>query len=608
VRGGEREQLPVQLEQIGWWSEQWLARVLDRAPLQFDRACDRWRGLHRAAQATANAQHAVTLDASRSQESKREARRLYREAIAQLELLTASTGPSSQSDFYSYRYMASEGFLPGYNFPRLPLAAYIPGGAGRRDARDEYVQRPRFLAITEFGPRSIIYHEGARYLVNKVILPIPAPGEEDAIASERAKLCGACGYLHHIEQGGGPDLCERCGTLLDQPLTELLRLQNVSTKRRDRINSDEEERQRQGYEIRTAVQFAETDGRVWSRVGDALGRDEQPVARLDYGQAARIWRVNFGWRRRKNKELLGFVLDTERGYWQRNDQAADDPEDPMSGRAKRVIPFVEDHRNCLLLAPTQELSEAQMASLQAALKRGIQAVFQLEEQEIAAEPLPTDQLRRLLLLFESAEGGAGVLRRLLDDPGKLAEVAREALSICHFDPDSGTDLSHAPGVSEHCEAACYDCLLSYGNQRDHRLLDRQQIRDVLLALAAGSVRASATSASATGHLETLEARADSSLERRLIELLATEGRRLPSDSQKLIDGAGCRLDFLYGDQYVAVFVDGPHHDVTDQRERDRLADLRLEDAGYTVIRFHHAADWRALLDEHRWVFGEADRS
>ena len=48
------------------------------------------------------------------------------------------------------------------------------------------MQRPRFLAITEFGPRSIIYHEGARYLVNKVILPIPQPGEEDS-AADRAR-------------------------------------------------------------------------------------------------------------------------------------------------------------------------------------------------------------------------------------------------------------------------------------------------------------------------------------------------------------------------------------------------------------------------------------
>ena len=30
------------------------------------------------------------------------------------------------ADFYTYRYLATEGFLPGYNFPRLPLYAYVP--------------------------------------------------------------------------------------------------------------------------------------------------------------------------------------------------------------------------------------------------------------------------------------------------------------------------------------------------------------------------------------------------------------------------------------------------------------------------------------------------
>jgi superfamily II DNA/RNA helicase/very-short-patch-repair endonuclease len=593
-----------ELDQISWWSDTWLDRVLDRAASHLDGACDRWRGLYRSALQTISTQTAVITDASRSQDHKREAKRLRREAEAQLELLTTRTVANAQSDFYSYRYMASEGFLPGYNFPRLPLSAYISGrpAARRRDDRDEFVQRPRFLAITEFGPRSVIYHEGARYLVNRVILPVPQHGEEQALATDRAKLCGACGYLHAIEQGGGPDLCQRCDAPLEQPLTELLRLQNVATRRRDRISSDEEERQRQGYEVRTAVHFAEVDGRSVRRTGSAETAGE-PLATLDYGHAARIWRVNFGWRRRANPEQLGFVLDTERGYWQRNDQAADDPEDPMSGSSRRVIPYVDDHRNCLLLEPRQELSEIQMASLQAALKRGIQAVFQLEEQELAAEPLPSDALRRLLLLYESAEGGAGVLRRLLDDPTKLAEVAREALRICHFDPDTEDDLEHAPGVTERCEAACYDCLLSYGNQRDHRLLDRQQVKDMLLSLARCTVTAGGADLPAGEHLKTLRVRADSDLERRFLDLLADQHRRLPSDSQLLIESAGCRPDFYYRQERVAVFVDGPHHDLADQRRDDDDAAARLEDDGYEVIRFHHAADWEALLDAHPDVFG-----
>jgi len=34
------------------------------------------------------------------------------------------------------------------------------------------------------------------------------------------------------------------------------------------------------------------------------------------------------------------------------------------------------------------------------------------------------------------------------------------------------------GATEDCEAACYDCLMSYGNQRDHKHLDRKLIKDV----------------------------------------------------------------------------------------------------------------------------------
>ena len=51
------------------------------------------------------------------------------------------------------------------------------------------------------------------------------------------------------------------------------------------------------------------------RTGQVAGADGERLATLDYGHAATIWRINFGWRRRENPEQLGFVLDTERGYW-----------------------------------------------------------------------------------------------------------------------------------------------------------------------------------------------------------------------------------------------------------------------------------------------------
>ena len=596
------ETLEDELLQADWYAEGWLQKTLAQVEERFNGACRRWRGLYRSALRQREHQHKVIQDASRSASDKRQAKRLRAEAEAQMELLTGGDGRGLyQSDFYSYRYFASEGFLPGYSFPRLPLSAYIPGRRQPRGSRDEFLSRPRFLAISEFGPRSILYHEGSRYVINKVILPV----EEDLLTTS-AKFCPQCGYLHPmVGESPGPDLCEYCHAPLDHPLHALFRLQNVSTKRRDRINSDEEERTRMGYEIKTGVRFVEHGDRPGRRVATVQTSDGAEVMRLTYGHSATLWRINLGWRRRRDKEVHGFVLDTERGYWQRNQQAIDDdPEDPMSPKTERVIPFVEDRRNCLLIEPLKQLSAEVMASLQPALKNAIQVLYQLEDNELAAEPLPTTDERRLILLYESAEGGAGVLRQLLSRPDALAEVAREALHLCHFDPDTGADLRRAPGAKEDCEAACYDCLMSYTNQMDHELLDRQLIRDVLLGLANSTLKASPGPATREEHLRALTALCESDLERDWLDFLETHNLRLPDVAQRPIEPCHTRPDFLYSDQTVAVYVDGPAHDQPDVAARDAEVADCLMNLGYTVIRFGYRKErWEGICAEHAYVFG-----
>ena len=80
-------------------------------------------------------------------------------------LLNDSANFTSQSEFYIFRYLAAEGFLPGYNFTRLPVRTFI----GNRD-RGEFISRPRFVALKEFGPNNIIYHMGNKYMVNRMML------------------------------------------------------------------------------------------------------------------------------------------------------------------------------------------------------------------------------------------------------------------------------------------------------------------------------------------------------------------------------------------------------------------------------------------------------
>lgn len=595
-----------ELARSNWWGPNWLDDVFHTVGRSFETACDRWRSLYRAALSQSLLQSKIIVDASRKPQDKNEAKKLRREAEAQLDLLTAVGQTIMQSDFYSYRYFASEGFLPGYSFPRLPLSAFIPGRKSAKGA-DEFLSRPRFLAISEFGPRNFIYHEGSQYVINRVILPVadtPDPNTGRSVITTSAKVCGHCGYLHPLKDGAGPDLCEMCREPLGAPMRQLFRLQNVTTKRRDRINSDEEERQRKGYELQSTIRFAESGGRRAERIATVEGESNR-LAALSYGHAATIWRINRGWRRRKEESELGFVLDVERGYWAKDAKASsdDDKEDPLSPRTERVIPFVEDHRNCLIFQPEFPVAENVMASLQAVLKHAIQVEYQLEDAELAAEPLPTTADRKSILLYESAEGGAGVLRRLVEDPGALANVARRALEISHFDPETGMDRKKAPGAKDTCEAACYDCLMSYTNQPDHSLLDRKVVADVLLALAGARVAVAPGSVVREDQFELLSRVAASELERRWLRFLLEHGYRLPTDAGKLFEKAGTRPDFYYADHNIVVYIDGPPHDHPDRAQRDAEKQQAMEDLGYVVLRFPHDADWQGLVKQYPSVFG-----
>src|SRR4029077_19099708 len=174
-------------------------------------ACDRWRSLYRAAVRQRELHHKIIGDPARPEIERAHSRRLRAQAESQIRLLTEAEGVY-EGDFYSYRYFAAEGFLPGYNFPRLPISAFVPGRRQRK-GRDEFVSRPRFLAISEFGPRALIYHEGGRYRVYKVNLDF---GSNDIEATHELmtatmKRCPKCGYAH-LEHGKNlVEVCDRCG-------------------------------------------------------------------------------------------------------------------------------------------------------------------------------------------------------------------------------------------------------------------------------------------------------------------------------------------------------------------------------------------------------------
>ncbi|MBN9056676.1 MAG: ATP-dependent helicase, partial [Rhizobiales bacterium] len=189
-----------------WMTEpdEFVAQVAECAPLEFDRAFDRWRELYNSARTQlmeANARSEITGLSGTDRRRIKAAQMQASDQITILEQGKASNG----SDFYSYRYLATEGFLPGYNFPRLPLYAFIPG----EGKAGSFLQRARFLAISEFGPRSLIYHEGRAYRVMKAKLPPEVrTGDGAELATRDIYICSNCGACHDSET----ERCHACNS------------------------------------------------------------------------------------------------------------------------------------------------------------------------------------------------------------------------------------------------------------------------------------------------------------------------------------------------------------------------------------------------------------
>lgn len=455
------------------------------AEASFHSAFGRWRTLYRSAHEERRAASALADRPGLSAQDRKDARSRYVAADKQVELL-ASGVSSNSSDFYSYRYLATEGFLPGYNFPRLPLYAFVDSDKG-----STVLQRPRFLAIAEFGPNSLVYHEGKAYRCNRAKLPAGTRSSDNTLVTRTMRCCHTCGAGHSNET---QERCVVCNEMLKEEgrLSKLYRIENVDAVPGARITANDEDRQRRGFDLRTVFEWdpARQDNLL-------LKSEEGPLAALRYGPQTRLLRANLGLRRRKHKEHIGFDIDTISGRWLKNEAEGEaEGADPKGARSQTIVPVVEDTKNALLLKfdHTIELTKAQMATLQHALVRAIEAEHVLEAGELLGEALPTRDDRKAILLYEASEGGAGVLKRLMEGPMRWQRLADLALDLMHYRKE-GDGLVEKEDA---CVAGCYRCVLSYYNQPDHELIDRRDpaVLDVLLNLAASERDVPARSANA----------------------------------------------------------------------------------------------------------------
>lgn len=559
-----------------WFNSEWTTRAVSNISTSLDESMQRWREAMREAlesQRTALKE----LEETAARVGSKEFNRIQwsvSQAKTRIQQLRNETG-FSFSEFYIYRYLASEGFLPGYNFTRLPIRVFIPDGA-----HGTYISRSRAIALREYGPQNLIYHKGKKYEIKRIV----AQDIEQSL--DKAKVSKSSGYWMKGEQYN-LSVCPFTGEDLSQNAnityhSELLPMSESHAEHRERITCEEEERIRQGYDIDTYFSVQDL-----SQVRKAtLTVDNEPYLRLQFAPAADLVYINKGWRRNTEE---GFPLGLTSGQWKRSANKESTEE------VKLVKLFTNNVEDVLYIEPVSSLAldYEGIVTLKYALKRAIERIFQVEPAEIGVETMGDNESPNILI-YEAAEGSLGILSQLVSDPDRFKEVIKMAEEVCRYEEEPDEDVP-----------ATYDDLLDFYNQREHLLIDRFLIQDSLKKLknCQLEVQSSSNFDSYDQQYESLlnEIDPNSSTEKEFLDYLYKKNLRLPDSAQEIVEDVYTQPDFGYNPNYV-VFCDGTPHDDPDIKKDDRKKRESLKQAGYEVVVYYYRDSLDDLIKEWPEIF------
>lgn len=570
----------VSLEQIADWAESF--------PDSFDRAFDRWRNLYQ----TFLRQMMDADERRRLNPQDDVARWDSHRAQTMLQMLYMSDG-NQNSEFYLYRYLAAEGFLPCYNFTKLPVRSFMIKGGSQEG--QEVVSRQRSLALKEFGPRNIIYHNGGKYVVEGFLR---MPGQE--LKTVQLRYNDHTGYALLRDQNRAADPINDALIPTQSRLVGLLALEDVQARSRMRINSQEEERVREGYNTLDLFEFSQVD-RV--RITD-IGAGNALCMTMFYDKAAHLISVNEGFKSRaEDNQRDGFRMMTRTGRWLSESRVID-------SEWQRVKLYTSTQNDILYLQPTVklDLDREGIQSLAYALKRAIEVCFKMEPGELGVRMMGEASVPNILI-YENAEGSLGVLSKITSLEANFRAVLEEAIKICHY---AIQDFPHdIVDMRPDTPKASYDNLLSYYNQPDHSRMDRHKAAQGAFRLLSLSLyprqEAGVPAGSREEQYRRLLAKYDrtSDMERRFIDYLYDQGLRLPDEAQPLVPGiTWTRPDFLFDfdRDKVLIFVDGAVHDAHEVRLQDEQKRDRCRAKGFTVLEWHYSQPLEVFIKQHDDIF------
>lgn len=585
-------------EHTSWFSEAWLDKVINAYEHDFDEALNRWRALYKMAQTQIEEASAIINNrvyGENSQEKHDAHIKQIRGENQRDMLLGVKQGRNKEeNEFYPYRYLASEGFLPGYNFTKLPLRSILQYA----NDKVEYLSRPRALALSEFGPQNIIYDNGSKFRVSKMMI-------QAEIVPHRFFFNPKTGVVYKDQENATHHIDIITGETLDGIVQLIpgfcIEAQDMMATETEKITCREEERNRKFYVTKS---FFSSDNPCAIRKCELISGD-QHLANISHIPACRItYILESG----NDENGNGFALDTKTGDWVSGErlnrirqEAENHPEE--AGRIKFVKLFTEVTANAIYIQPLQALMLTDKDAVRTflyAFKQAIEDVFQIESSELGADVMGEQGVPNLFI-YENAQGSLGVLSRLVDEPESYRAVVSRAYEICYntLEPLSPEDVGKLT-------PADYTNLLNYYNQPFHSVIDIRRIYNALQIMreAKVEVRSAGQTLSYDELYAKLEAERDhnSSTEYEFLKYLYEHRLRLPDLAQPMFPGEYyVQPDFQYGDRIV-VFCDGTPHDRPEVREDDRNKREVLQNAGYVVLVWHYATPLEQFIRENSDIF------
>lgn len=569
-----KDALRMEIKQYDWFNDVFIENTVDRFVQDFDSSFMFFRNEYQDLD-----RMRVTINAIAGREGLTYEMNWRRTAIENKMRDMREGG----KDYFTYRYLSGQGLTPNYGFPTNVTILSL-NHRGKRDAEEVGLRRDRAMAVNEYAPGNSIYYQGGRYIVSEARLRLRGGRP----VTKSLLICPSCSTYYmdeEIKTTGGA--CS-CGASLQnqQSTTNAIEMPDQFAVRRQGITSDEEERMRLGYKVSEHYHRG-------SKFNSWVVLDgENKILTLCYEHNGRILRINTGTRKAEaDHQENGFTLCTACNRWIFGEENVKKHIDPGSSNhcwrnakeediVRDLVLYTESLHDVITFdcEPPEGIEpenyEGFYNTLAQALIQGLQISMNIDAGEVSTIPLPRDGGKFGILLYESAEGGAGVLHAL-QQTGVMHEVISKAREILHeFDPKE-----------DQCERACYGCLCNYYNQAVHEILDRNLVLPFLASLERAEIVRVEPSKDRYQELFEL---CESDFEKRVLKSISEHKLPLPTHAQKTIfegDVPVAQADFYYDYDKLIVFVDGPKHD--EAIENDKKKRMKLDEMGYRIFVIRH---------------------